>query len=99
MTTPPPQSHFDLKPELFDALLGTELFKKKKTKGKFIFKLRVSAKPFGREEQTSDAGGTRRLVVYSPWLFCPAPAMGFQFPSSSMCSLCLPLHFFEIHFL
>lgn len=30
MTTQPPQSHFDLKPELFDALLGTELFKKQK---------------------------------------------------------------------
>lgn len=30
MTTQPPQSHFDLKPKLFDALLGTELFKKQK---------------------------------------------------------------------
>lgn len=30
MTTQPPQSLFDLKPELFDALLGTELFKKQK---------------------------------------------------------------------
>lgn len=30
MTTQPPQSRFDMKPELFDALLGTELFKKQK---------------------------------------------------------------------
>lgn len=30
MTTQPPQSLFDLKPELFDALPGTQLFKKQK---------------------------------------------------------------------
>lgn len=30
MTTQPPQLRFDFKPELFDALLGTELFKNKR---------------------------------------------------------------------
>lgn len=66
MTTPPPQSHFDLKPELFDALLGTELLKKKKKQKESLFS-NCGFQLNRLEERNKPA----MLVEHAGWLFIP----------------------------
>lgn len=61
MTTQPPQSHFDLKPELFDALLGTELCKKQKESLFSNCRSQINC----LEERNKSA----MLVKHAGWLF------------------------------
>lgn len=78
MTTQPLQSHFDLKPKLFDALLGTELFKKQKES---LFSNCGPRLNRSEERHKSDT-----LVKHAVWLFIH-PGYFAQLLPPAFCSL------------
>lgn len=90
MTTQPPQSHFDLQPELFDALLGTELFKKQKES---LFSKRGS-----QLNRLEGRNKSAMLVEHAGWVFihpgCSAQLLPRAF--SSLPPLCAHSAFLSI---